>query len=268
MKIFLLAFVALDAASTWKRSTDTTTADKDAANKCALVKYDIYAKVNWHNSEAAFDIYTNWAASDATGEYKTHCKAGGRKIACDCSDTEGANAKEDAAQCTYVTDLLKANPLADTTMYKKGLEAFKGLVCNEKKDDKKDEKKDLPYLEELPFKAQCNMVIYYILAKGNPEEYPLMDGDKPIWAHTSNDGACVIIEEGTGDYVETVKDCACSHPGEYNFLDKDTCKFAKEAMGDSKHAFEKKMLALTCGPSSSMANFLSVGLMILCSLLK
>ena len=77
-----------------KRSTDTTTADKDAANKCALVKYDIYAKAN--SGVAAFNKDTTWAASDATDEAKTHCKAGDVKIACDCSDTKGANAKEDA----------------------------------------------------------------------------------------------------------------------------------------------------------------------------
>jgi len=53
------------------------------------------------------------------------------------------NQKTFKAQCTYVEALLKESPLKDTTMEKKGIEAFKALVCKDaKKDEKKDDKKD------------------------------------------------------------------------------------------------------------------------------
>ena len=98
-----------------------------------------------------------------------------------------------------------------------GVAKFAKLICGR---DVVHE--DEPDSEELPPKMLCNKVIYYILANENPEEYPLMDDDKPISAHTSEDGACSIIEEGK--IVETVKDCNCNHPEEYNFEDKGRFK--------------------------------------------
>ena len=94
-----------------------------------------------------------------------------------------------------------------------GVAKFANLICGRDVHKQRD---------ELPPKMQCNKVIYYILANENPEEYPLMDDDKPISAHTSEDGACSIIEEGK--IVETVKDCNCIHPEEYNFKDKGRFK--------------------------------------------
>ena len=73
------------------------------------------------------------------------------------------NQKTFKAQCTYVTDLLKADPLKDTTMEKKGLEAFKALAC--KKDETKDDKKKSGFqtnILSVALIALCTLFKYWI----------------------------------------------------------------------------------------------------------
>ena len=72
-----------------------------------------------------------------------------------------------------------------------------------------------------PPRMQCNKVIYYILANDNPEEYPLLVGDKPTSTFSSKDGACTFTEDGMS---VTVNDCDCSDPKKYNFYDKGRFK--------------------------------------------
>ena len=133
---------------------------------------------------------------------------------------------EDAPEVFDPNDSGYLDPLEEP-----GVAKFAKLICG--RDVVHDDaEKDEPDSEELPPKMLCNKVIYYILANENPEEYPLMDDDKPISAHTSEDGACSIIEEGK--VVETVKDCSCSPPQEYNFVDKGRFKIWKDWIDDNQ----------------------------------
>ena len=97
-----------------------------------------------------------------------------------------------------------------------GVAKFAKLICGR---DVVHE--DEPDSEELPPKMLCNKVVYYILANDNPEEYPLMDDDKPTSTFSSKDGACTFTEDGMS---VTVNDCDCSDPKKYNFYDKGRFK--------------------------------------------
>ena len=71
----------------------------------------------------------------------------------------------------------------------------------------------------------CDAVIYRILANDDPKEYPLGGPmSKPISAYSSEDGACTIIEYG---YSQTVQNCDCSDPKNYNFYDEGRFKIWK-----------------------------------------
>ena len=89
---------------------------------------------------------------------------------------------------------------------------------------------------------QCNVVIYSILAKDNPKEYPLPKEAKPISTYTFTNGACTydaITQYCTqsGDdpeqctesvESETVENCDCSDPKKYNFQDKGRFKILED----------------------------------------
>ena len=84
---------------------------------------------------------------------------------------------------------------------------------------------------------QCNVVIYSILAKDNPKEYPLPKEAKPTSTYTFN-GTCIFdaitqncTQSGDGQEQctestesEIAENCDCSDPKKYNFQDKGRVK--------------------------------------------
>merc|ERR1719312_786059 len=114
-------------------------------------------------------------------------------------------------------------------------------------------------------KMMCNNFIYTILAGEDSKNYPLANGLEPAekGSYSSSGGACSITEDGS---TVTISNCDCSDPKSYNFADKELCKIYEAGPPkDGKNAMTDKQKALACGAGTY---FLSVGLMILCTLLK
>merc|ERR1719328_177314 len=118
----------------------------------------------------------------------------------------------------------------------------------------------------------CDEVIYAILANDHPNEYPVGPEHRPIIDYSSSGGTCTFTAYGT--FEQTLDNCDCSDPENYSFYDEAACEMneaMKEMMGDLIASdpqwvpYTEKMMQLVCGTS---ANLLSVGLMILCSLLE
>ena len=88
---------------------------------------------------------------------------------------------------------------------------------------------------------ECGGVIYSILAKDNPKEYPLPKEDQ-ISTYTFTNGTCTFdaitqncTQSGDGPEQctestesETVKNCDCSDPKKYNFRDKGRFKILED----------------------------------------
>ena len=77
-------------------------------------------------------------------------------------------------------------------------------------------------------KGMCNMVIYMILANDDPYEYPLAKDPytplaDPISTYSSNGGVCTFTLPQYG-WSETVQNCDCSDPKNYNFYDQGRFK--------------------------------------------
>merc|ERR1711990_441043 len=116
---------------------------------------------------------------------------------------------------------------------------------------------------ETMSKMMCNQNMYMILSSKNPTEYPAMagpGGSGGSISYSSSGGSCTI---GQGGFSMTYKNCDCSDPENYVFYDEALCKSAPPIQANDKGG--QKLKDLTCG---SLFNFLSVGLMIFCSLLK
>ena len=91
-------------------------------------------------------------------------------------------------------------------------------------------------------KMGCGVVIYSILAKDNPKEYPLPKEDQPISTYTFTDGDCTYDEtkqnctqSGDGSekctestVSEIAENCDCSDPKKYNFQDKGRFKILED----------------------------------------
>merc|ERR1711946_3957 len=144
---------------------------------------------------------------------------------------------------------------------------------------------------ETMSKQMCNMYMYMILSNENPTEYPAMAGpgeSSGDISYSSSGGSCTI-EEGSSPSsngpppsygppssngpppsygppsygATTIQNCDCSDPKKYVFADKALCKKLPPIPANDKGT--QKLKDLTCG---SLFNFLSVGLMIFCTLLK
>ena len=75
---------------------------------------------------------------------------------------------------------------------------------------------------ETKFKDMCNGVIYGVLSKENPSEYPVGNPNAPAMftgdvTLSSSGGSCTVKEE-FGEM--TIPNCDCSDPKKYDFYDK------------------------------------------------
>jgi len=297
MKIFLLAFVALDAASTWKArsgsdpsqsgSTDQGPGDDGppaevmAKMNCNMVIYQILAKDNakeypldggdkpiskYSSKDGACTYDATMKRCSQSGSGPETCTESTEEITlskCDCSDPKKYNFYDkglcDLAKTMAENDKEKPTPFD----YK-----IKELSCGTSH-----------VMDPVEAKMECHKVIYQILAKDNAKEYPLPKEDMPISKYSSKDGACTYTrtrQDSPDSPVSTeeitLSKCDCSDPKKYNFKDKDICERSESPKTErsKEDPFDNKMKDLVCKgkTSSSVANFLSVGLMILCSLLK
>merc|ERR1712137_396637 len=141
-------------------------------------------------------------------------------------------------------------------------------------------------------KQMCNMYMYMILSNENPTEYPAISGpggpgesgpggpsmsgpggpgeSSGDISYSSSGGSCTI-EEGHGAII--IKNCDCSDPKKYDFADQALCKsIPADDKSDTNDKGLEKLIDLTCTEEdltdTSLFNFLSVGLMIFCTLLK
>merc|ERR1711917_8479 len=117
---------------------------------------------------------------------------------------------------------------------------------------------------ETMTKQMCHTTIYQILSKDNPTDYPkIQDGPGEFDSYSSSGGTCTLEYAGGMGSMQ-VQSCDCSDPKKYDFYDAELCK-AMPALGPPGDKAFEKLTDLTCG---SLFNFLSVGLMIFCTLLK
>ena len=70
-------------------------------------------------------------------------------------------------------------------------------------------------------KSMCDAVIYAILAKDDPNEYPLRPGSSPISEYYEWDGTCTVLKHG---HYQKLSDCDCSDPENYSFYDEGRFK--------------------------------------------
>jgi hypothetical protein len=174
---------------------------------------------------------------------------------CDCSDPENYEfANEDVCNYNETTVVMLRN-------YAEGYEKLKALACGiEGTKDGMD-----------MAKVVCNQVNYMILSENNPTDYPpieAMDGD---FSTVYQNGSDCHMGEDFGS--ATFHDCDCSDSENYDFLDFGMCNYIKEMSsteGMPESDGYNKLAALTCGyeGDTGLANFLSVGLMAFCTLLK
>ena len=73
-------------------------------------------------------------------------------------------------------------------------------------------------------KSMCDAVIYDILAKDDPNEYPLRPGSSGISDYSSSGGTCTVTQYGS---KLTLSDCDCSDPENYSFYDEGRFKIWK-----------------------------------------
>ena len=113
-----------------------------------------------------------------------------------------------------------------------------------------------------PQDFSCFAAAYYNLAKEN-SDYPKMPSD---------------MSDICGDKSVVGSDCKCSDPENFNFVDKKVCDTAnaivKDMPADEKiKAAQECLMALVCDTEypegcGFLTNALSLGLIILCTLLK
>jgi hypothetical protein len=281
----VLGLIALAQAGTWKRSTDETPWQEASDSVCYVWNYERY--VREINDDLPNFFYDDLVIEDVNVNGTDVCVISmegeefdlANGYACDCSDPENFDF-EDNDVCNDAHIGLVFLPLAmkvgEFGFRDNGVEYFKALVCGEPLPEFSDEEFSDDNDEEGPsLEAMCYFFNYERFAhhEAGPD-----DGDVPTILPVGfqfhddvvdGEDVCVITDGITGTKDEFL--CDCTNPREFmkNMYNKDVCEEAKKLAANPDEGMNQagidNLESLVCG---FQTNFLSFGLIILCTLFK